>query len=354
MSAGTPGLPALEPALWRSRTHAPQAVRYFTEVLEHRRPGVLDRLRDGAEAEIGTWDDLDIVLVPDTDESVTTSRCSTAGMYDSRACPPRLVVARSPSRGRYNFTILHELAHHLQRTDETWFADVLADLSSNDAYLLEHRICDELASTLLLPDTIWSGYTTATVTAGVIRDLHAAHQASRAALLVRAVRHLPSGAVAFLLDPSGEVMFNQACGDDLAPPPRGSGFDQDLVRRARTADRREVTGELDFTYRSGATRRGVTATAAADDWGYVFVVAAQDQQFGRTAEWGTQTLDSTCGAEYTAGTAADICCRCQQPLCPECTTCPCRDDKTKVCARCYLALSVADIVKGRTEQEDCA
>jgi len=350
-TAVPPALPPGPAALWMSGSRIGDAVRYLANGLQHRRPGTLERLRLDAEGEIATWDDLDVRLVPTTDPAVAESGCSTAGMYQGGTKPPRLVVASSRSHGRNNFTILHELAHHLQRTDQDWLGDVLAELSDNEAARLEHRVCDEFASDLLLPDSVWP--TDRLVTAGLLREVHAASRASRAALTVRAGRHMTHGQVAFLVAPNGEVLFNHARGDDLAPPSRGTVYDHPIVERARLAAGAQVSGEIGFVYSTGTTRDGLTATAASDDWQYVFVVAEQDTAYGRRSEWHKPTLDCACGAEYAARDAG-TCHRCQQPLCPECTTCPCADAKTTTCTRCFLALSVAEQAAGRTEHDECA
>jgi len=343
-------LPTLTSALWNTTARTLDAVRYFAAGLERRRPGVLDRLRVEAEDEIDTWDDLDVRLVPDSHPAIGSSGCSTAGMYQAGSTPPRLVVAASASRGRNNFTILHELAHHLQRTDPAWLMDVLGEMSPAEATRLEHRVCDEFASELLLPDAVWPA--DAPVTAGLLRDVHAESSASRAALIVRARRHMTPGQVAFLVSPDGEVLFGQARGDDLTPPPRGRPYDDPLIKRARHSPAGQVGGHIGFTYATGTRRDGLTATAAADDQQYVFVVAEQDSAYGRRAEWRLPTRDCACGAEYEVRDAG-TCNHCGQPLCPECTTCPCADARTTTCTRCFLALSVAERAAGRTEHDDC-
>ena len=349
-TAGPPALPAGPAALWMTRHRAVDAVRYLAAGLDHRRPGTLERLRVDAEAEIDAWDDLDIHLVLATDRSIVDSGCSTYGMYQSGTRPPRLVIASSRSHGRNNFTILHELAHHLQRTDPDWRGDVLAEVSQDQALRLEHRVCDEFASVLLLPDFHWPP--DRHVTAGLLREVHAASTASRAALVVRAGRFMRPQQVSFLVAPDNEITFNHTRGDDLAPPPRGTVFAHPLIERARRAGGTEVSGSLGFVYRTGTTRDGLTATAASDRTGYTFVVAEQDTSYGQRAEWSTATLDCSCGAEYAARNTG-TCHRCNQPLCPECTTCPCADARTAPCTRCYLALSVADRAAGRTEHADC-
>ena len=349
-TAGPPVLPTGPAALWMSGSRTGNAVRYLADGLEHRRPGTLERLRLDAESEIAGWDDLDVRLVPATDRAVVESGCSTAGMYQGGTRPPRLVVASSRSHGRNNFTILHELAHHLQRTDPAWLGDVLAELGQDEATRLEHRVCDEFASDLLLPDFLWPPERP--VTAGILREVHAASRASRAALIIRAGRHMRPDQVAFLIAPDGEVLFNHTRGDDLAPPARGTAYDHPLIDRARLDVGAQVSGEIAFVYRTGTTRDGLTATAASDDWQYVFVVAEQETAFGRQAEWHKPTLDCACGAEYSVRDAG-TCPRCGHPLCPECTACPCADTRTTTCGRCYLTLSVAEQAAGRTTHDEC-
>lgn len=356
MTSGAPTLPALPTNNWQIRSNAVLAARYFAAALEHQDPGVLDRLRNDAEVAVEARTDVELVLVDDNDRAVIASGCSTAGLYYANAKPPQLIIAMSASHGRNGFTILHELAHHLQRTDPAWLIPVLATLPSAAAQRLEHQVCDEFASEILLPtDMIKNLLGDQSPTAGVLRDLRASHPtASRAAFLVRASQNLPIGSALILLDRAGEVVFNHARGDDLAPPPRGTVLNQPLIQRAREAGAAESSGSIDFTYATGKTRADLTATAATDNWGYTYIVAQQDHAYGQQAQWSTNTLDCSCGAEYVRADATGNCPHCQQPLCPECTTCTCRDSQVTLCSRCSMTLSVVERNRGLTEHEDCA
>jgi hypothetical protein len=355
VSPERPTLPVLPAAhLWFSRDNVNQAVRYFAQTLHAVEPGVLDALRDDAESAVNARSDVNLQVVADQDPVLKTSDCSTAGLYLGTTRPPTLVVAESPSRGRNGFTILHELAHHLQRRDPDWLLQVLAPLGG-EAARLEHRVCDEFASHVLIPSPSLTRVVGEheQVTAATLAAVFAHHRASRAAAIVRALPFLPPDSVALLTDSRGEILFCQSNGD-LAPPPRGSFLDRDFIRRAISSAGSEIHGTLDFTYRTGTLLRGLSATATGDLWdGYVFVVATQETRFGQRSDWSVQLRECECGHEYAPSEAAGNCPRCSEPLCPECEQCPCRTEKITVCTRCFTALSVVEVARGLSAHDEC-
>jgi IrrE N-terminal-like domain len=351
----TAAFPSLSSArMWLLPEHTRTAVRYFADRLEDQQPGSLAKLRLNAEDEIAGWPDLAVRLVPDNDPGILASGCSTAGLYLQGTTPPSLVVAQSPSRGRNAFTILHELGHHLQRKDEVWLTDVLSCLSREQARRLEHQLCDAFASELLLPSCDVERYVAeGPATAGTLAATHRGNQASRAAVIVRMVRHLPAHSVAMLTDTGGEVLFSQANGD-LFPQPRGSQLDQAVVQRAVKANGQQIHCSLALKYRTGTQLRGLSTTACIDHTGaYLFVVATPDEHYGQRVDWTSAIVECACGHQYTPFEAEQTCDHCKTPLCPECQHCACRDRKLPLCPRCFTELSVAEASKGLIEHLDC-
>jgi hypothetical protein len=117
-------------------------------VVERVHPGSPGRLRADPLSELSQWPGLSVAIV---DETPGAEECSVAGSYQSS--PPTLVVAASRSPGRRNFTVLHELGHHLQQTD--------IDLGNRlfqcgDPDQLEEQSCDAFAAQILLPDNEFS------------------------------------------------------------------------------------------------------------------------------------------------------------------------------------------------------
>ena len=76
--------------------------------------GAISDLTLDAFASLEHRSELSILRVPDLVPQDSALGCSVAGGY--RETPPTLIVAKSMSRRRQHFTLLHELGHHLQRT----------------------------------------------------------------------------------------------------------------------------------------------------------------------------------------------------------------------------------------------
>ncbi|MFE6509223.1 ImmA/IrrE family metallo-endopeptidase [Nocardioides sp. NPDC057767] len=289
------------------------------------------------------WDEVDFRLVPQPattsglaidDPGATDVGCSVAGAYLDGTDPsalPIIQVAHAASSGRRAFTALHELGHHLQRTDIN-LAAVVWDQQSLDMF--EDLACDAFAAEVLLPDqSVESIIDAKGPTASDVVALFERTGASRSAACVRASQRLPAPGHVLLLKDDGSVFFAAANG----MPPLRKGSDQsgvDVVARGlRTANSR---GRGRFYYRDGiAGDELFIQTARTDE--YLIVVAVTDH-----APWEGFTLpsrdtgprpgsyecaDPGCGATYVTF----------EPRCPRCGVPPCTD-----CGRCNCAPTVAE------------
>jgi hypothetical protein len=178
------------------------------------------------------WPEIQVRLV---DEQYGAGGCSVAGRYDDLMHPPALCVARSASHRRRQFTVLHELGHHLQTNDIDLATTSLDfDDEATDA------ACDGFAARVLLPDDLVAGcFADRTPSAGDIVRLYQASTASRAACVVRAAEHLLSSGTVVLYDAAGVVSF--AAGHGVYPPARGS----DQSRTALVAAALQDPGRAD-------------------------------------------------------------------------------------------------------------
>jgi Zn-dependent peptidase ImmA (M78 family) len=81
--------------------------------------------------------------------SDATDECSCDGAYfhDQRA----ICYVATPRSRRENFTVLHELGHHLVMSDDDLLSE-LADVDAVGGVGAEERICDAFAGRLLIPD----------------------------------------------------------------------------------------------------------------------------------------------------------------------------------------------------------
>jgi len=305
------------------------------------------------------WEELDFRLVPQPattpgltggGPSATDVGCSVAGAYLESTDPlvlPIVQVAQAASSGRRAFTALHELGHHLQRTDLD-LAAVLWDQQSLDMF--EDLACDAFAADVLLPDQSVDSIIDANgPTASDVVALFDRTGASRSAACVRASQRLPAPGHVLLLNDDGSVFFAAANG----MPPLRKGSDQsgvDVVARGlRTGSSR---GRGRFSYRDGIVGDELfIQTGRTDD--YLVVVAVTDH-----APWEGFTLhsrdvgprgssyecaDPGCGATYVS--FEPRCARCGVPPCTDCGRCNCVPTVAeKNCTSCWMVKPAAFFV----------
>lgn len=309
------------------------------------------------------WAEVDFRLVP---EPATTTgmdagpdgngACSVAGAYlessdtggsGASTGLPIVQVAQSASPGRRSFTALHELGHHLQRTDIN-LAAVLWEQQSLDMF--EDLACDAFAADMLLPDRVVDSVIDAKgPTATDVVTLYRRAGASRSAVCVRASQRLPAPGHVVLLNDDGSVFFASAAG----MPPLRKGRDQSRVEViARGMRAGSSRGRGRFYYRDGILGDELFMQTA-DMGGYLVVVAVTDH-----APWEKFALpsrdvgprgssyecaDPACGATYVS--FEPRCPRCNVAPCTECGRCACTSAVTeKPCTSCWLVKNAAGFV----------
>lgn len=275
-----------------------QATAILAE-LETHTPGAAQLLARSAFTELQTWPELTVDLVP---EARTGSRCSVAGAYDFGP-PARISVADAASRARRDFTALHELGHHLQKNS----FDLMAafESQSDGGLLLEDAACDAFAAEILLPTPLVDHHLDAAgPTAPDIVGLWRASGASRMAVCVRAVQHLPAPGHILLLDTGGQVAFAASHG---LPPLRRGSFQGDIptIAQARAGQGR-VGGRTQVRYRDGILGRELHAQTAPMN-GYLVAVLVTDSAPGAPSHHPRKTpaprRSSTSASTATRSTA---------------------------------------------------
>lgn len=331
-------------------------VARMLDLLERQRPGTGDRLRLDALAELRTWSDVQIQVIP---ERQTDGGCSVAGSYGDDTDPPTLYVARSASARRRQFTGLHELGHHLQNTDPDLGEAVV--LAADDRF--EDDACDLFAARVLLPDSLVAGvFGDRTPTPGDIVALYQKSAASRAACVVRAVEHLRSFGTVVLYDSAGVVSFASAKGS-VFPPARGS--DQSLttlvaaaLRDPGRADGMPFTvNETRIRYRSGHDSDPLYGQAAWCD-GFLVAVLVEDHApwktfsptrpviSGRQPQWADCEI---CGNSFEVD---EVCGVCGEPRCPS-GHCTCALRGERRCSRCTLTYGPSMFLGNGTVCREC-
>ncbi|WP_327321084.1 ImmA/IrrE family metallo-endopeptidase [Streptomyces sp. NBC_01210] len=329
-----------------------QATAMLAE-LETHAPGAAQRLARSAFTELQTWPELTVDLVP---EARTGSRCSVAGAYDFGP-PARISVADAASRARRDFTAMHELGHHLQKNS----FDLMAafESQSDGGLLLEDAACDTFAAEILLPTPLVDHHLDAAgPTAPDIVELWRASGASRMAVCVRAVQHLPAPGHILLLDTGGQVVFAASHG---LPPLRRGSFQGDIptIAQARAGQGR-ADGRTQVRYRDGILGRELHAQTAPMN-GYLVAVLVTDSAPWRTftpptKDTGPQAgeyICEHCDEEYRSFDPA--CPVCRVPNCPECGRCSCPARVSEhLCQGCFTLHPPAMFADGADRCLDCS
>ncbi|MFI6298341.1 ImmA/IrrE family metallo-endopeptidase [Nonomuraea sp. NPDC050790] len=270
------------------------------------------------------------------------ARCSVAGGYVHSTTPPTLTVTESLSLRRRQFTALHELGHHLQKTDSRLALAVRRQSAAPEAF--EDAACDVFASLVLIPDdTLQPRLDGRSPSAGDVVSLFERTQASRAACSVRIAEQLGTDGIVAVLDSAGTVSFAATHGE-VYPPARGwSQADTPLVRAAL---HRRTNVQVDDTYvqyRSGSTSVRLYGDAA---WSgdYLITVAVLDRPgwksfaLPRTGSSGFVSRQQFCEVCEEQFFPAENCSKCRTSRCPA-GHCACTYAADRQCERCFLTLN---------------
>jgi hypothetical protein len=321
--------------------------------LERLKPGASERLARAGLTELQTWPEL---IVRRVAENQTGARCSVAGAYDSGP-PARISVATSASTARQDFTALHELGHHLQKSSFD-LMDAF-EQQADGGLLLEDAACDAFAAEILLPAALVERHFSPTgPTAGGIVDLWQASGASRMAVCVRSVQHLIAPGHVLLLGADGRIAFAASHG---LPPLRRGSFQGDIpiIDRARAAGGRSQ-GLTQVRYRDGILGRELYAQTAPMD-GYLIAVLVTDLAPWRslapstldTGPEASEFICEHCGQEYSSFGPA--CLSCRIPKCPDCGRCGCAPRVVeRQCPGCFALHPLTMFVDGAERCLDCS
>lgn len=313
----------------------------------------LDALRSLADRT-----DLSLQTVPERVPDEAKLSCSVAGGYRWNTTPPILIVAESMSRRRQQFTALHELGHHIQKTDLELGERVL---KHRDAVNFEDSCCDGFAAKLLLPDDLVNGIVDPRgPTAADAVQLFEASNASRAAVAVRLAQLLKGPGVIAVLDEDSVVTFAAAHGDFFPPARRSVQSSNPLVQAAFGAARDKVVARTNsrILYRDGHLSDELYGQAAWAD-GRLFIVMVES-----SASWLSYSPPRLDTAQYPnsrwdqcevceEGFEVKVVCRtCGQPKCPR-GHCGCTTAREITCTECFITKHTSQFPAGSSVCQEC-
>ncbi len=311
-------------------------------VLQARRPGASVQLRRNALHSLAQWTgELRVRLV---DEITGADRgCSVYGGYRHDTDPPSIVVAATASVRRRQFTALHELGHHLQKSDLA-LGEYL--LESPQSKVLEDLSCDAFAARVLLPDDMTDlCLGQGTPTSDAVAALYRASGASRAASCVRAATRMVGSGAVILYDSRGHVSFAASRGDVFAPPQGSDQSRTELVRAALDQQSRDgshpVVRSTSIVYRQGYARSPLYGHATWCDGFILAVLVEHDAPWRRmspprsTLGHPTREYEHECAVCDDRSPVSMRCPRCHEPVCPG-GHCECTQNAERLCPRCFL------------------
>lgn len=285
------------------------------------------------------------------EEDLVNTGCGGGGYY--RPSPPTIHLHPATSR-RDNFTLLHELAHHLQQTHDQW-GYTLIDMDALIRRKIEEAVCDQFAAQILMPVGVTDRHDVSVHPADVMAGFFARTRASRAATLQRVREMLPHGArwILAVADLDGVVSTSASTYDD-PPPPKGfaqEGFRRVAVEAMDAAVRREFHDGIE--YRTGAVLDDLRVEAALDcEERYVFLALRPTTTNG-SGTWtfpAQECSNPVCERVFQPLQSSGRCQSCQGFRCPYCNRCSCSaPDRPTTCTSCFVPYTPAEMASGKHE-----
>lgn len=278
--------------------------------------------------------------------------CDLGGVYDGDRDPARITLRVYQNERRNKFTALHELGHHLLYCDSDWSLRVLPTLGDR-ARVVEEKVANDFAASLLLPDEMVQRYLGSGVTAVGLREMLARTEASATTCCVRALS-LPGDRLVMLATLDGGIWYSDSNGRPYNPgkkvvqPSLATAAERALAEGSYT-----LLGGEGIRYASGRADTDVQVDVAVHE-GLVFAVVTSTRPDSRTwggADW--NEVCRACGEHFQVSMSAGKCAACDEWKCPECRGCECVNAKAVICPRCWIALSVAEASQGLETHTDC-
>ena len=331
---------------WEELQQAGRYPQITTQLIEQFTDYDLEALRVDAYGTVDRSHAINLVLEDDL-----TSGCGGGGYY--RAEPPTIHLHRSIRR-RDNFTVLHELGHHVQQHHAEW-GFVLLDMSMHARRLAEETVSNEFATQLLMPlgDNIMDSADLhpADVMAGLFQQT----TASRSAVVNRVAGLLPKEAkwILAVADANGAVEYARTTYADAQPAKasRQPGFATLATEAEQGPIRRGFYEGLHYS--TGSQLHEMRAEAVLDpDGRYLFVALTPQARFGTgKVIWPTfECSNPSCERTFDAKYVKTWCDKCGDPHCPWCRRCACDPtDSGRTCPKCNLRWSPGEVARGAHE-----
>lgn len=300
-------------------------------------------LRDDPIGTIDRYPGIKLVYAPHADAG-----CGS-GYY--RPDPPTIYLHSSLYR-RNAFTVLHELAHHLQRHHIEWGFHLMDIRDTKQRLRTEEMVCDRFAAEVLLPAERISDDALCHP-ADAMAGLYINSNLSRSAVVQNvAMSMLPQARwILCVVDQYGVVTTSKDVNSGQYPPAKGSYHPELAIIAEEAADHpvRKTLAKA-FEYSNRATLTDMWAEACRDHENrYTFIAMRPTKRFGLSEVVDERFVcnNVSCDKELDSTRNLRQCPRCKEPKCPECNTCGCETGNTdEKCPDCQCILTLYEVDHG--------
>lgn len=333
---------------WKACASLDRVAEVASELIEECTVFDLDALRDDPVGTLADCEPLELVF----EEDLPPGGCGGGGYY--RPDPPTIHLHPAIGR-RDNFTVLHELGHHLQQQHVDWAFELL-DLPVERRRRIEEAVSNHFAAQVLMPITDRDREDAAVHPADFMAGFYSRVNASRSATLVRAREILNEGSrwILVVAELDGTVIASASTYQDL-PPAKGfrqEGFERVAQEALDRAVRQPFPEGIE--YRTGSVLDEMYIEAALDHSGQYAFIALRPTTvngLGSILYPTHECSDEGCGAVFEPRQSTGKCDECGSFRCPECRRCPCAtvSRPTTVCDECFMTYSQAEMQTGNHE-----
>ena len=264
-----------------------------------------------------------------------------------------VLYAPPPHSRRENFSLVHELVHHIIDTDEV-LVDWLADLP--DAHLETEALCDAAAQRLLLPDRLIDTVLGSSPPAAAhLQQLYTSSAASEPVCAIALASRLRCHGAVLITDLGGRIVSYASVHvpDDEGWPrvfpwpgrhiPAGHpliSIGAGQTRRERSFWQAPWGDRQDYCLDAVAGTRVHTVLAVYDVWQ---VSAFHGGDRAQTIERPQRELTCPCG--YQGTVTGFPCPDCHEPFCPKCKECRHQRQELQLitCKGCFTAVKPSQL-----------
>lgn len=263
-----------------------------------------------------------------------------------------IILYRATESRRENFTLAHELAHHLLAEDDdcpSWLADQAKPRE------LEEQICDLVAARLLVPkELMTAALAGGPPSAATVATLYKTTAASRSACAIAVAAHIPCDGFVLLTEPGSGQVFVGARTRDTRP----YAWKGDAIPPAHPLNRAQPPATAKTWWADWHGERRDFYMSASDVDGYVCALFAENDLWNVEALHVYRPFEPdrgyngriSCPCGYNGTTRMFPCKECGVPECPKCRECECqrrdRREARATCGGCLASVRAHLVIDG--------